>query len=93
MVRVLIAEPLAEAGVALLRAHYEVDARAAMTRAELLGEVAGADALVVRSVTRVDAEVLQAGSRSAGPASASTTSTWPRPPAWGCWWSTRPSPT
>ncbi len=61
MVRILIAEPLAEAGVELLRAHYEVDARAAMTREELLGEVAGADALVVRSATRVDAEVLEAG--------------------------------
>src|SRR6266511_5823195 len=61
MVRILIAEPLAEAGVELLRAHYEVDVRAAMTREELLGEVAGADALVVRSATRVDAEVLEAG--------------------------------
>jgi len=61
MVRILIAEPLAETGVELLRAHYEVDARAAMTREELLGEVAGADALVVRSATRVDAEVLEAG--------------------------------
>ena len=63
MVRVLIAEPLAEAGVELLRAHYQVDARTAMTRAELLREVADADALVVRSVTRVDAEVLEAGAR------------------------------
>jgi D-3-phosphoglycerate dehydrogenase / 2-oxoglutarate reductase len=63
MVRVLIAEPLAEAGVELLRAHYQVDARTAMTREELLREVADADALVVRSVTRVDAEVLEAGAR------------------------------
>jgi len=61
MVRILIAEPLAEAGVELLRAHYEVDARAAMTREELLAEVARVDALVVRSATRVDAEVLEAG--------------------------------
>src|SRR6266540_553130 len=43
MARILIAEPLAEAGVELLRAHHEVDA------------------LVVRSATRVDAEVLEAG--------------------------------
>jgi D-3-phosphoglycerate dehydrogenase len=61
MVRILITEPLAEAGVELLRSHYEVDARRAMTREELLGEVARADALVVRSATRVDAEVLEAG--------------------------------
>jgi D-3-phosphoglycerate dehydrogenase / 2-oxoglutarate reductase len=63
MARVLIAEPLAEAGVELLRAHHEVDARAATTREELLSAVAGAEALVVRSATRVDAEVLEAGRR------------------------------
>jgi len=61
MARILIAEPLAEAGVELLRAHHEVDARAATTREELLAAVAGVDALVVRSATRVDAEVLEAG--------------------------------
>jgi D-3-phosphoglycerate dehydrogenase len=43
MARVLIAEPLADAGV------------------ELLAAVPGADALVVRSATVVDAEVLEAG--------------------------------
>jgi D-3-phosphoglycerate dehydrogenase len=63
MARVLIAEPLAEAGVELLRAHHEVDARAATTREELLSAVAGAEALVVRSATRVDVEVLEAGRR------------------------------
>jgi D-3-phosphoglycerate dehydrogenase len=61
MAKVLIAEPLADAGVELLRTAHEVDARSAMTRAELLAAVAGADALVVRSATRVDAEVLEAG--------------------------------
>jgi D-3-phosphoglycerate dehydrogenase len=61
MARVLIAEPLADAGVELLRARHEVDARASLTREELLAAVAGVDALVVRSATRVDAEVLAAG--------------------------------
>src|SRR6266508_4039106 len=61
MARILIAEPLAEAGVDLLRRDHQVDAPAAMTREELLEAVAGADALVVRSATRVDAEVLEAG--------------------------------
>src|SRR6266540_3437799 len=61
MARILIAEPLAEAGVELLRAHHEVDARAATTREELLAAVTRVDALVVRSATRVDAEVLEAG--------------------------------
>jgi D-3-phosphoglycerate dehydrogenase / 2-oxoglutarate reductase len=61
MARVLIAEPLAEAGVELLRAHHDVDARATITREELLAAVGDVDALVVRSATRVDAEVLEAG--------------------------------
>jgi D-3-phosphoglycerate dehydrogenase len=61
MARILIAEPLAEAGVELLRAHHQVDARDATTREELLAAVADVDALVVRSATRVDAEVLEAG--------------------------------
>jgi len=61
MARVLIAEPLADAGVELLRTAHEVDARTSMTRQELLAAVATADALVVRSATRVDAEVLETG--------------------------------
>jgi len=44
MAKVLIAEPLAEAGVELLRAHHEVDARHATTREELLAAVGGGGA-------------------------------------------------
>src|SRR5574341_2650131 len=61
MALILIAEPLAEAGLDLLRRHHQVDARTSMTRQALLTAVASADALVVRSATRVDAEVLAAG--------------------------------
>lgn len=61
MALILIAEPLAETGVELLRRQHQVDARASMTREELLVAVASADALVVRSATQVDAEVLEAG--------------------------------
>jgi D-3-phosphoglycerate dehydrogenase / 2-oxoglutarate reductase len=61
MAKVLIAEPLADAGVELLASAHEVDARTAMTREELLAAVPAVDALVVRSATRVDAEVLEAG--------------------------------
>jgi D-3-phosphoglycerate dehydrogenase / 2-oxoglutarate reductase len=60
MARVLIAEPLAEAGVELLRARHQVDARERLSREELLDAVAGADALVIRSASRVDAELLEA---------------------------------
>ena len=42
MAKVLIAEPLADAGVELLRTAHEVDARGAMTRKELLAAVPGA---------------------------------------------------
>src|SRR4029453_6545197 len=61
MAKVLIAEPLADAGVELLRTAHEVDARTAMTHEELLAAIADVDALVVRSATRVDAEVLETG--------------------------------
>src|ERR687887_2637933 len=60
MALILIAEPLAETGIELLRRQHQVDARSGMTREELLAAVATADALVVRSATQVDAEVLEA---------------------------------
>jgi len=63
MARVLVAEPLAQAGIDLLASRHEVDARPAMTHEELLAAVADVDALVVRSATRVSAEVLAAGQR------------------------------
>jgi hypothetical protein len=77
MARVLIAEPLADAGVELLRTAHEVDARAAMTRQELLGAIGGVDALVALSAP---------SGFPAGPASDWTTSTWPPPPGSGSWW-------
>jgi D-3-phosphoglycerate dehydrogenase len=61
MALILIAEPLAEAGVELLRRQHQVDARDKLSREDLLTAVTSADALVVRSATQVDAEVLEAG--------------------------------
>lgn len=59
--RVLIAEPLAESGIAPLRAAgFEVDARSGLTHEELLEAVVGAHALVIRSATQVTDEVLEA---------------------------------
>jgi D-3-phosphoglycerate dehydrogenase len=61
-VKVLVAEPLSEAGLELIRAAHDVDYRAGMPRDELLGCLGDYDALVVRSQTRVDAEAIAAGS-------------------------------
>src|SRR5688500_3315705 len=63
MARILIAEPVAPAGVEILAAAHEAMARPGLARADLLaalGEDGGWDALVVRSQTRVDAELLAA---------------------------------
>jgi D-3-phosphoglycerate dehydrogenase / 2-oxoglutarate reductase len=65
MARILIAEPVAPAGIDLLAAGHETAVRLSLPRAELLealSEGSGWDALVVRSQTRVDAELLDAAS-------------------------------
>ena len=60
--RVLIAEQIAASGLDALRAAgFEVDVREGMSPEELLRAVPGAAALVIRSATRVTAEVLDAG--------------------------------
>lgn len=63
MARILVVEPVAQAGIDVLTAAHSVDVRLGMPRPELLEELArdgGWDALVVRSQTRVDAELLAA---------------------------------
>ncbi|HEY6236741.1 MAG TPA: hydroxyacid dehydrogenase, partial [Candidatus Elarobacter sp.] len=60
--RVVIAEPFAEPGLAVLRdAGIDVDSQVGRSRAELVAALAGADGLIVRSETRVDRELLAAG--------------------------------
>jgi D-3-phosphoglycerate dehydrogenase / 2-oxoglutarate reductase len=62
LARVLVTEELAETGLDLLRdAGHQVDVRLGLSPEELLGEVAGAHALIIRSSTRVNADVLAAG--------------------------------
>ena len=61
--RILVAEPIAPEGVALLRAHHEVDERPGLSPAELCASLAEYDALVVRSQVQVDAAVIAAGPR------------------------------
>jgi D-3-phosphoglycerate dehydrogenase / 2-oxoglutarate reductase len=59
--RILVADPLAEDGLARLREAAVVDVRTKLPPAELIEAVRGADALVVRSETKVTEPVLEAG--------------------------------
>lgn len=61
--RVLISDPVAKDGVEYLRQHAEVDVRTGMQAEELLACIPEYDALVVRSETRVTAQVIEAGTR------------------------------
>ena len=61
MPRVLITDQIAEEGVDILRGEAEVDLRFGLTPAELLEQIAGYDAVVVRSETKVTADVIDAG--------------------------------
>ncbi len=62
MARVLVTEKIAQNGLDLLaEAGHEVDVREGLSPDELLGAVAGAHALIIRSATKVTAEVLAAG--------------------------------
>ena len=64
MSRIVVAEPIAQAGLELLRARgHEVADLTGAPREKLLAELAGADAILVRSATKVDAELLSASSR------------------------------
>jgi D-3-phosphoglycerate dehydrogenase len=62
-VRVLVTEKLSEAGLELLRERFQVDVREDLARGDLAAEIAPYDALVIRSATRVTAEVLDAASQ------------------------------
>ena len=60
--RVIVAEPFADVGLAVLRKHgIEVDSYVGKDRAALLAGLAEADGLIVRSETKVDSEMLSAG--------------------------------
>ncbi|CAN5555650.1 phosphoglycerate dehydrogenase [soil metagenome] len=60
---ILVAEPLAEEGLALLRHEHDVDLRTGLSREEFLAALPGYDALLVRSGVQADAEAIAAGSR------------------------------
>ncbi|GLU46650.1 phosphoglycerate dehydrogenase [Nocardiopsis ansamitocini] len=57
---VLVAEELSPAGIALLEEDFDVRSVNGADRSQLLPALAGVDALIVRSATKVDAEALAA---------------------------------
>ncbi len=63
MPRILVADPIAEEGLARLRAECEVDVVPGLTVPQLKARIGEYDALIVRSQTRVNAEVLGAAAR------------------------------
>ncbi|HET9847048.1 MAG TPA: phosphoglycerate dehydrogenase [Candidatus Dormibacteraeota bacterium] len=61
MSRVLVADPIAEAGLQRLREHAEVDVRLKQSPAALVDAIGDYDGLIVRSETRVEEKVIRAG--------------------------------
>lgn len=60
---ILICDPIHEAGVALLRRYADVDIRPNLSRSELEQIIGNYDALIVRSMTKVPASVINYGHR------------------------------
>lgn len=58
--KVVIAEPISEAGTEALERDYDVFVAIGLERAQLMAELSDAAALIVRSATKVDAEMLAA---------------------------------
>ncbi len=63
MKRVLVTEPLADEAMQALAEHVEVDSRPGLSGPELLAAIGDYEGLVVRSATKVTAEVVRAGAR------------------------------
>jgi D-3-phosphoglycerate dehydrogenase len=61
--RILVADPIAEDGVARLRTAGQVDVATGLAKEELIARIGEYDALVVRSETKVTADVFAAATR------------------------------
>jgi D-3-phosphoglycerate dehydrogenase / 2-oxoglutarate reductase len=61
--KVLVAETLEEAGIALLREHFEVDVRARTSEDELAGLIPAYDGLMIKTYTRVSPKVIDRAQR------------------------------
>ena len=63
MPRVLISDPIAQEGVDLLSQHSQVDVRPGLSKDELKSILGEYDGLVVRSETKVTADVIESGTK------------------------------
>jgi D-3-phosphoglycerate dehydrogenase len=63
--RILVAEPLAAEGLAVLGERHDVDERIGLSKDEYLAILPDYDALMVRSQVQVDADMIAAGTRLA----------------------------
>jgi D-3-phosphoglycerate dehydrogenase / 2-oxoglutarate reductase len=61
--RVLVKEKIADAGVDLLRRHFDVDVITDMDEAALPGAIGSYDAIVIRSATKLTADVIDRADR------------------------------
>ena len=61
--RILVAERIADEGIAVLQARHDVDVRTGLSPDELRTAIADYDALLVRSQVTVDAPLIEAGGR------------------------------
>ncbi len=61
--RVLVKEPIAEAGIALLRERFDVDVGVDWNDAELAERIGAYDAIVIRSATKLTAELIARAER------------------------------
>ncbi len=61
--KVLVKEKIADAGVELLRRHFDVDVRTDMSDDELLEAIAGYEGIVIRSGTKLTADLIERGER------------------------------
>ncbi len=61
--KVLVADPISEKGVEVLRARFQTDVRTGLKEDALLKIIGDYDALVVRSQTKVTAKLIEAGKK------------------------------
>jgi len=61
--RVLVREDVGEPGLALLREHFEVDTAFEWSPEELAERIGGYDAVLIRSATKMTAELIERGER------------------------------